>query len=136
LPDAVGAANVHTQFTMAFRNPRATQIVGVLQLTRCDKVAPMLTGALSRLENSWPISCVITSSAPAGDDEARPQVVELRIGVVFAEMFLEYLDTLDGEVVCAEGIRWNQHDDMTNRRQLIDVMFDPIITTRSDLPLG
>jgi hypothetical protein len=87
----------------------------------------MLTGALSRLENSWPIACVIAPTGP-GMETTRPEAIEVRIGVVFAGAFLEQLDELDGQVVNVKGIRWNQRDDFTNQRHLIDVMFDPAIT--------
>jgi hypothetical protein len=112
---------------MAFNNPHPTHLVGVLQLVRCNRVPALLTGNLARLENSWPIACIVTASEET-DSGIRLDTVEIRIGLVFAGAFLKQLDDFDGQVVNVKGIRWNQRDDVTNQRHLIDVMFDPVIT--------
>jgi hypothetical protein len=116
----------HTQPVMSFFNPRPAHIIGVLHLSRLDRVSS-ITISLVPADHAWPIAGVISSSPSIGSHLAQNDIVEVRIGIMFAEAFLHDVGALDGQLISARGTRWSQRDDTSTRRQLIDVMFDPII---------
>jgi hypothetical protein len=117
----------HTEPVMSFFNPRPANIVGVLHLSRLDRVSS-ITISLVPADHAWPIAGVISSVPSIGSRLAQNDIVEVRIGIMFAEAFLHDVEALDGQLISARGTRWSQRDDTSTRRQLIDVMFDPIIT--------
>jgi hypothetical protein len=107
---------------MTFRNPRPAHVVGVLHLLKVERVPTLLSGR-SNTAQGWPVACVVT---PDGN-QTSAEPIEIRIGILQVDAFLQHFDSLEGQVVSIDGTRWSRSGENPTHPHLIDVMFDPVI---------